>query len=66
MFLYAAEMIGVPISECLIFEDSDSGIRDAFQAGCRSIIVVDSMGVAAKHEEKPGVIRIISKFKELL
>lgn len=66
MFLYAAEMIGVPISECLIFEDSDSGIRDAFQAGCRSIIVVDSMGVAAKHEGKPGVIRIISNFKELL
>ena len=66
MFLSAAEMIGVPISECLIFDDSDSGIRDAYKAGCRSIIVVDSMGVAAKHQGKPGVIRIISNFNELL
>lgn len=65
MFLHAAEVIGVPISECLIFEDSDSGIRDAYQAGCRNIIVVDSMGVAAKHEGKPGVIRIISDFQEV-
>lgn len=65
MFLYAADVIGVPISECLIFEDSDSGIRDAYQAGCRNIIVVDSMGVAAKHEGKPGVIRIVSDFQEL-
>lgn len=59
MFEHAAEVIGVPVEECLILEDSDSGIRDAYAAGCRNIIVVDSMGVAAKHEGKPGVIRIV-------
>lgn len=66
MFLYAADVIGVPISECLIFEDSDSGIRDAYQAGCRNIIVIDSMGIAKKHEGKPGVIQIISDFMEFM
>ena len=59
MFEHAAEVIGVPVEECLILEDSDSGIRDAYAAGCRNIIVVDSMGVAAKHEGKPGVIKIV-------
>ena len=62
MFQYAAEVIGVPIEDCLIFEDSDSGIRDAYMAGCQNIIVVDSMGVAAKHEGKPGVKKIIKTF----
>ena len=65
MFLYAAEVIGVPIEECLIFEDSDSGIRDAYAAGCRNIVVVDSMGVAEKHVGKPGVKQIIKSFEEL-
>ena len=65
MFQYAAEVIGVPIEDCLIFEDSDSGIRDAYIAGCQNIIVVDSMGVAAKHEGKPGVKQIIKTFEEL-
>lgn len=59
MFEHAAKVIGVPIEDCLILEDSDSGIRDAYAAGCRNIVVVDSMGVAGKHEGKPGVIRIV-------
>ena len=65
MFQYAAEVIGVPIEDCLIFEDSDSGIRDAHKAGCKNIIVVDSMGVAEKHIGKPGVKQIIKTFEEL-
>ena len=65
MFQYAAKVIGVPIEDCLIFEDSDSGIRDAHKAGCKNIIVVDSMGVAEKHIGKPGVKQIIKNFEEL-
>ena len=65
MFHYAADVIGVPIEDCLIFEDSDSGIRNAYEAGCKNIIVVDSMGVAEKHVGKPGVQKIIKTFEEL-
>ena len=59
MFEHAAEIIGIPIEDCLIFEDSDSGIRDAYEIGCRNIIVVDSMGIAQKHEGKQGIIKIV-------
>lgn len=62
MFLHAAEVIGVPIEECLIYEDSESGIRDAYAAGCRNIIVIDSMNVAKKYEGKEGVIAIVKDF----
>lgn len=62
MFLHAAEVIGVPLEKCLIFEDSESGIRDAYAAGCRSIIVIDSMNVAEKYEGKDGVIAIVKDF----
>lgn len=65
MFEHAAEVIGVPIEDCLILEDSDSGIRDAYAVGCRNIIVVDSMGIAAKHEGKPGVVKIVKDLTEL-
>ena len=46
-------------------EDSDSGIRDAYAARCRNIVVVDSMGVAGKHEGKPGVIKIVKDLADL-
>lgn len=65
MFQYAAEVIGVPIEECLIFEDSESGIRDAYAAGCRNIVVVDSMGVADRYLGTPGVLKSIRNFEEL-
>ena len=65
MFLCAAARIGVPIEDCLIFEDSESGIRDAYAAGCRNIVVVDSMGIAERYIGKNGVKQIIKDFTEL-
>lgn len=65
MFLHAAEVIGVPVEKCLIFEDSESGIRDAYAAGCRNILVIDSMNVAEKYAGKDGVIAIVKDFLSL-
>lgn len=65
MFEHAAKVIGVPIEDCLILEDSDSGIRDAYAVGCTNIIVVDSMDIAEKHQGKPGVIKIVKDLTEL-
>lgn len=62
MFQHAAKTIGIPIQECLIFEDSESGIRDAFAAGCQNIVVVDSMGIAEKYRGRNGVKHIIKDF----
>ena len=65
MFRFAADVIGVPVEECLIFEDSESGIRDALKAGCKNVIVVDSMGVADRYVGQPGIVKVIKTFEEI-
>lgn len=64
MFLHAAEVIGVPLDKCLIYEDSESGIRDAYAAGCRNIIVIDSMNVAEKYWGRAGVLDVVKDFTQ--
>ncbi len=65
MFLRAAEVIGVPMESCMVFEDSESGIRDAWKAGCKNIIVVDSMNVAQRYFEKEGVVCVVKDLEEI-
>ena len=65
MFRFAADVIGVPVEECLIFEDSESGIRDALKAGCRNVIVVDSMGIADRYVGQPGIVKVIKTFEDM-
>ena len=36
-FLLAAEEIGIPIEECLVFEDSIAGIKAALASGARCV-----------------------------
>lgn len=65
MFRSAAAVIGVPVETCVIFEDSESGIRNALEAGCRNVVVVDSMGVADRYVGHPGIVKIIHSFEDL-
>lgn len=65
MFRRAAEAIGVPVEECAIFEDSESGIHNAWDAGCGNIVVVDSMDLAARYHRCPGVSGVIRSFAEV-
>ena len=65
MFRHAADVIGVPVEECIIFEDSESGIRDALKAGCTNVVVVDSMGVAEQYIARPGIVKIIRTFEDM-
>jgi HAD superfamily hydrolase (TIGR01509 family) len=41
IFLLAAELLGVPADECLVFEDSPSGIRAAHAAGMLAVMIPD-------------------------
>lgn len=66
MYRKASEIIGVPLSECLIIEDSLSGIRCAYEAGCRNIIVVNSAGDDGAYASMPGVTGVISDFTGLM
>lgn len=41
IFLLAAERIGTAPSDCVVFEDAFPGIRAAYAAGCRAVLIPD-------------------------
>lgn len=41
IFLLAAKKLGCPPSECIVLEDSENGIKAAYKAGMRSIMIPD-------------------------
>ena len=63
MFQDAAKKLGVDIKECMIVEDSVSGIYSGYLAGCRNIVVIDSSNRADEYRTLPGVVRVIKDFK---
>ena len=65
MFKKAAEVLNVETSDCLIIEDSISGIRSGYEAGCRNIIVLDSAHAAKRYKDLAGVNKIINDFNEM-
>lgn len=65
MFKDAANRLNVALKDCLIVEDSKSGILNAYEAGCRNIIVVDSANKKSEYEKLPGVLKVIDNFKEI-
>lgn len=38
-YLRAAELLGVPASDCLVFEDAEAGLRAAVASGARVVVV---------------------------
>ena len=62
MFKDAARKLNVSLKECLIIEDSVSGITNAYQAGCENIVVIDSAGKKNEYEKLPGVKKILDNF----
>ena len=65
MFKKAAHILGLEVSDCLIIEDSLSGIENAYKAGCRNIIVIDSANKKDEYQKLPGVTKVIDTFKEI-
>jgi HAD superfamily hydrolase (TIGR01509 family) len=61
IYLKTAEALKLPPSQCIVFEDSISGIRAATTAGCRVV------GITTTHtkEEFPPVDQVIDDFKGL-
>lgn len=63
MFLDASSKIGIAIEDTLIIEDSISGIKDAYTAGCRKIVVMNGN---KENLKLSGVIQVISDFDDLI
>ena len=56
LFLHAAEKIGLPAEECYIFEDAYNGIRAAYAAGGKPIMVPDTQEPDDEMKEKAHAI----------
>ena len=63
MFKKAAEVLDVAIEDCVVYEDSFSGIKNAYSAGCRNIIVVCPKEKEDEYQHLPGVIKTIQDFQ---
>lgn len=62
MFLKAAQAMHLPIENCLIIEDSISGIQFAKQIGAGMIIALAPLKKANRYQSLPGVSRVIQDF----
>ncbi|MDD8049172.1 MAG: HAD hydrolase-like protein [Thomasclavelia sp.] len=65
MFKEAAKVINCDLKDILIIEDSVSGIKNAYKAGCQNIIVVDSANKKDEYQKLPGVIKVINDFTQI-
>ena len=65
MFLDAAANLSVDIEDTLIIEDSFSGIRSAYHAGCRQIIAVCEKEKEGEYNCLPGVIGTMQTFEQI-
>lgn len=66
IYLKAADLLGVNIKECIVFEDAISGIKSANNAGVKEIIVIDGIGEKETFKDIVGVSKVIKDFRELL
>lgn len=65
MFIKAAEILGLPLSEITVIEDSLSGIRSAIKTGVTDIRVINSGNVRPMVESLPEVHQICDDMTEI-
>jgi beta-phosphoglucomutase len=64
IFLAAAERIGVPPAQCIVFEDAPMGVEAARRAGMRAVVIQGMMS-DADVSAFPNVIRAIKTYDGL-
>jgi beta-phosphoglucomutase len=64
VFTKAAAGMGVPLSNCLVFEDSPIGATTAFNAGCPVVIVLTTHK-REEFERLPNVVKFINDYTEI-
>jgi HAD superfamily hydrolase (TIGR01509 family) len=64
VYLYACEKIGVPPQECIAVEDSPNGIKSAYAAGCKPVMVPDL--TPPDEEIKPLLYGVADSLKDVI
>lgn len=62
IYIKAAQMLGVPPGQCIVFEDSSAGVEAGIQAGC---VVVGITTTLALKDFPPEVPLVINNFEEV-
>ena len=62
MFHKAADVIGVDMKDIRIYEDSNSGLKNAYDAGCRQIVAICDKEKEEEFLKRPGVIKTMQDF----
>ncbi len=65
MFIKTAQNIGLHPSQCIVFEDSASGISAAKKAKINKIIIIDPLGENSDFNNHPDVAMVISDFTNI-
>jgi len=65
VFLKAAEIIKIPIHECVVFEDSPSGAEASAKAGSKTIAVLTTKSMG-DFKDIPNIVEYIKDYTELL
>lgn len=66
IFLLSAKNIGVDIHDCVIFEDSYSGVEAAKRAGAKKIVVINSMNNPYDEEENMLILKDFTDIEKLI
>jgi beta-phosphoglucomutase len=64
VFLKAAEKLGVPPADCIVFEDAPMGVEAARRAGMRAVVITTTLPAEA-FREFDNVVRIVEHYEEL-
>lgn len=65
MFKDAAKKLNHDVKDIIVFEDSFSGINNAYQAGIDKIVVICPKEKEAEYKNLPGVIKVMQDFREI-
>jgi mannitol-1-/sugar-/sorbitol-6-phosphatase len=62
-FLLGAEVLGLPASDCIVFEDAPSGVRSGVAAGCRVVGVLGT--TPAERLREVGASWVVESLKDV-
>ena len=60
-FLYCAKQMGVKPCQCVMLEDAYNGIRGAYDAGCKSIMIPDTVPVTEEMRQKATILNNLTE-----
>ncbi|WP_075796103.1 HAD family hydrolase [Massilia putida] len=64
VFLKAAEKLGIPPRDCIVFEDAPMGVEAARRAGMRTVVITTTLPADA-FREFDNVVRIAAHYDDL-